>query len=123
MGANDRVPPDLLSGTVDLLILKSLAGGQRHGYAIAQYIRAYSGDSSICFIAGAESGSSLKNSCFIATWRNRNSATRAFLRRKCGVRQTSKWATLPLLEKRPTTSGFPPQSKASCRTSTMRGAV
>jgi|SRR5438874_4028485 len=44
MGANDRVPPDLLSGTVDLLILKSLAGGQRHGYAIAQYIRASSGD-------------------------------------------------------------------------------
>ena len=27
MGANDRVPPELLSGSVDLLILKSLAGG------------------------------------------------------------------------------------------------
>jgi PadR family transcriptional regulator PadR len=43
MGANDRLPPELLSGTVDLLILKSLAGGERHGYAIAQYIRASSG--------------------------------------------------------------------------------
>ena len=43
MVANDRLPPELLSGTVDLLILKSLAGGERHGYAIAQYIRASSG--------------------------------------------------------------------------------
>jgi PadR family transcriptional regulator, regulatory protein PadR len=42
MGTNDRIPPELLSGTVDLLILKSLAGGKRHGYAIAQYIRASS---------------------------------------------------------------------------------
>jgi PadR family transcriptional regulator PadR len=40
MGSNQ--PPELLNGTVDLLILKSLAGGKRHGYAIAQYIRASS---------------------------------------------------------------------------------
>jgi len=39
MGLNDRVPPELPGGTVDLLILKSLTGGKRHGYAIAQYIR------------------------------------------------------------------------------------
>jgi PadR family transcriptional regulator, regulatory protein PadR len=44
MGKNDRVPPELLNGSVDLLILKSLAHGKRHGYAIAQYIRASSGD-------------------------------------------------------------------------------
>ena len=44
MGTNDRVPPELLNGSVDLLILKSLAAGKRHGYAIAQYIRASSGD-------------------------------------------------------------------------------
>ncbi len=44
MGVTDRLPPSLPSGTVDLLILKSLAGGQRHGYAIAQDIRASSGD-------------------------------------------------------------------------------
>ena len=39
MGANDRVPPELLSGSVDLLILKSLAGGERHRYAIARHPR------------------------------------------------------------------------------------
>ncbi len=44
MGINDRLPPELLNGTVDLLILKSLAGGTRHGYAIAQHIRASSKD-------------------------------------------------------------------------------
>jgi transcriptional regulator len=44
MGSNERDSPELLSGTVDLLILKSLAGGERHGYAIAQHIRASSGD-------------------------------------------------------------------------------
>jgi transcriptional regulator len=44
MGSNDREYPELLSGTVDLLILKSLVGGERHGYAIAQHIRASSGD-------------------------------------------------------------------------------
>ena len=42
MGKNGRIPPELLSGTVDLLILKSLVGGRRHGYAIAQHIRASS---------------------------------------------------------------------------------
>lgn len=42
MGRIDRVTPELLSGTVDLLILKSLERGKRHGYAIAQYIRASS---------------------------------------------------------------------------------
>jgi hypothetical protein len=44
MGTNDRVLPELLNGSVDLLILKSLAGGKRHGYAIARYIPASSGD-------------------------------------------------------------------------------
>ena len=44
MGKNERLPPALPAGTVDLLILKSLAGGSRHGYAITQYIRASSGD-------------------------------------------------------------------------------
>ncbi|HUB33536.1 MAG TPA: PadR family transcriptional regulator [Bryobacteraceae bacterium] len=44
MGQKERIPPELPGGTVDLLILKSLAGGRRHGYAIAQYIRASSGE-------------------------------------------------------------------------------
>ena len=30
---------DLLQGTLDLLILKTLAWGPRHGYAVAQWIR------------------------------------------------------------------------------------
>src|SRR5262245_55573793 len=44
MGTTDRLPPGLPNGTVDLLILKALAGGKRHGYAIAQAIRESSGE-------------------------------------------------------------------------------
>jgi PadR family transcriptional regulator, regulatory protein PadR len=35
-------PPDLLPGTLDLLILRSLRAGARHGYGIAQQIKASS---------------------------------------------------------------------------------
>ena len=35
-------PPDLLRGTVDLLILRVLATGSLHGYAIAQRLRVVS---------------------------------------------------------------------------------
>lgn len=35
---------DLLQGTLDLLILKALAGGKLHGYAIAQRIQQRSDD-------------------------------------------------------------------------------
>jgi PadR family transcriptional regulator PadR len=35
-------PPDLLRGTVDLLILRTLANGPLHGYAIAQRLRVVS---------------------------------------------------------------------------------
>jgi transcriptional regulator len=34
----DRTPPDLLQGTLDMLILKVLDAGPLHGYAIAQRI-------------------------------------------------------------------------------------
>lgn len=44
MGASERSSPELLNGTVDLLILKALGAGPRHGYSIAQHIRASSGD-------------------------------------------------------------------------------
>ena len=37
-------PPDLLPGTLDLLILKTLARGPQHGYGIAQHLRAVSED-------------------------------------------------------------------------------
>ncbi len=39
-----NTPPDLLRGTVDLLILRTLAGGALHGYAIAQRLRVVSHD-------------------------------------------------------------------------------
>ena len=40
MGASQ--PPDLLPGTLDLLILRSLTGGPRHGYGIALHVRTLS---------------------------------------------------------------------------------
>lgn len=39
-----NTPPDLLRGTVDLLILRTLAHGSLHGYAIAQRLRVVSED-------------------------------------------------------------------------------
>lgn len=36
--------PDLLPGTLDLLILRALRGGARHGYGIAEHLRAQSED-------------------------------------------------------------------------------
>jgi transcriptional regulator len=39
-----REPPDLLPGTLDLLILRSLVAGPQHGYGIAQHIRTLSAD-------------------------------------------------------------------------------
>ncbi len=38
------VPPDLLPGTLDLLILRILAGEARHGYGIAQRLKHLSRD-------------------------------------------------------------------------------
>jgi transcriptional regulator len=40
MGESDA--PDLLPGTLELLILKSLVDDERHGYAIAQHLRTVS---------------------------------------------------------------------------------
>jgi PadR family transcriptional regulator PadR len=42
--ATTNTPPDLLRGTVDLLILRTLATGPLHGYAIAQRLRIVSQD-------------------------------------------------------------------------------
>ena len=39
MGNKHRQAAELLPGSVDLLILKALVRGPRHGYAIAKYIR------------------------------------------------------------------------------------
>ena len=35
-------PPDLLPGTLDLLVLRTLASGPAHGYGIAQHIKTVS---------------------------------------------------------------------------------
>ena len=43
MGVSNE-PPDLLPGTLDLLILRSLATVARHGYGIASHIRTESED-------------------------------------------------------------------------------
>lgn len=42
MGRNE--PPDLLPGTLDLLILRTLTRGEMHGYGIAQHLRTTSDD-------------------------------------------------------------------------------
>ena len=39
-----KTPNALLHGTLDALILKTLAAGPRHGYAIAKFIEEASGD-------------------------------------------------------------------------------
>src|SRR5215470_2498466 len=41
---NSKPPLDLLPGTLDLLILKTLAGGAQHGYGIAQRLKLLSDD-------------------------------------------------------------------------------
>ena len=38
-----KTPNALLHGTLDALILKTLAGGPRHGYAIATFIEGATG--------------------------------------------------------------------------------
>jgi PadR family transcriptional regulator PadR len=39
-----NTPSDLLPGTLELLILKALAPGAKHGYAIVEHLRAASDD-------------------------------------------------------------------------------
>lgn len=40
----DKTPNALLHGSLDALILKTLSGGPRHGYAIARFIEEASGE-------------------------------------------------------------------------------
>ena len=44
MGTKAEPNPDILKGTLDVLILKALSGGPAHGYTIATWIEAASGD-------------------------------------------------------------------------------
>src|SRR5512145_2092035 len=43
MGATNQ-PPDLLPGTLDMLVLRALTGGAMHGYGIAERLRQVSED-------------------------------------------------------------------------------
>ncbi len=38
MGTDETKPADLLQGTLELLILRTLAAGEKHGYEIAEWI-------------------------------------------------------------------------------------
>ena len=42
--AKSNPPPDLLPGTLDLLILRTLTRGEMHGYGIAQHLKVASDD-------------------------------------------------------------------------------
>jgi transcriptional regulator len=43
MGATNQ-PPDLLPGTLDMLVLRTLVRGPMHGYAVAERLRQVSND-------------------------------------------------------------------------------
>ena len=43
MGADNK-PAEILQGTLDLLILRTLANGEKHGYEIAEWIHTASAD-------------------------------------------------------------------------------
>ena len=44
MGTDSGKAADLLQGTLDLLILRTLASGEKHGYEIAEWIHAASAE-------------------------------------------------------------------------------
>jgi len=44
MGTDTGQTQDILRGTLDLLILKALSWGPRHGYAVARWIEGATGD-------------------------------------------------------------------------------
>lgn len=44
MGADDDKAADILQGTLELIILRTLASGEKHGYEIAEWIHAASAE-------------------------------------------------------------------------------
>ena len=44
MAKTKNGPPELVQGTLDMLVLKALTRGSLHGYAVAEWIRATSND-------------------------------------------------------------------------------
>lgn len=95
-------PPELLPGTLDLMILKTLAVGPNHGYGIARRIKQTSGD-----VLHVEEGSLYpalhrltKRGCLDSEWRSSESNRRAKyyrLTRKGRTKlkaQTRNWSQL-----------------------------
>ena len=94
--------PDLLHGTLDMLILRTLQAGPQHGYAVAQTIRAQSSD-----VLQVEAGSLYpalqrlaKKGWVTAKWGETDAHQRARFYRltpegsKQLVREESRWAEL-----------------------------
>ncbi len=74
-----RKQPDLLPGTLDMMILKTLATGPNHGYGIARRIRQTSEE-----VLRVEEGSLYpalhrleKRGCLVSEWRRSESNRRA----------------------------------------------
>ncbi|MCH8316156.1 MAG: PadR family transcriptional regulator [Planctomycetes bacterium] len=97
-----KKPPELLPGTLDLMILKTLAVGPNHGYGIARRIKQTSDD-----VLHVEEGSLYpalhrlaKRGCLDSEWRSSESNRRAKyyrLTRKGRTKlkaQTRNWAQL-----------------------------
>ncbi len=97
-----KKPPELLPGTLELMILKTLAAGPNHGYGIARRIKQTSDD-----VLRVEEGSLYpalhrlaKRGCLDSEWRNSESNRRAKYyrlsrkgRSKLKV-ETNNWAQL-----------------------------
>jgi len=94
--------PDLLQGTLDMMILKTLSIGPNHGYGIVRRIRQTSGE-----VLNVEEGSLYpalhrleKRGCLTATWKQSESNRRAKYyrltargRKQLGVDE-ERWSTL-----------------------------
>jgi PadR family transcriptional regulator, regulatory protein PadR len=44
MDKTQQTSPDILRGTLDLLVLTALSSGEKHGYAVARWIESATGD-------------------------------------------------------------------------------
>lgn len=94
-----REIPDLLPGTLELLILKTLVRGPMHGYAIAQRLRQLLAESLILAVAGAALGIAFGDGCQPAARRpcvlhgsDEATALPAIRRAIADVDPTSPWA-------------------------------
>ena len=99
---HDQFAPELLQGTLEVMILKTLSHGPNHGYGIARRIRQTSGD-----VLTIEEGSLYpalhrleKRGCLTSTWQPSESNRRAKYyrltargRKQLGAEET-RWSIL-----------------------------